>query len=49
MMSNYVIVVYVILRSWHVHGLHLVCLPKPGVTCWVLLTDQSSPVASRGG
>jgi hypothetical protein len=32
MMSNYVIVVYVSLRSWHVHGSHSVCLPKLGVT-----------------
>jgi hypothetical protein len=32
MMSNYVIVVYVSFLSWHVHGSHSVCLPKPGVT-----------------
>jgi hypothetical protein len=32
MMSNYVIVVYVSFWSWHVHGSHSVCLPKPGVT-----------------
>jgi hypothetical protein len=32
MMSNYVIAVYVSFWSWHVHGSHLVCLLKPGVT-----------------
>jgi hypothetical protein len=32
MMSNYVIAVYVSFRSWHVHGSHSVCLPKPGAT-----------------
>jgi hypothetical protein len=32
MMSNYVIAVYVSFWSWHVHGSHSVCLPKPGVT-----------------
>jgi hypothetical protein len=32
MMSNYVIDVYVSFWSWHVHGSHSVCLPKPGVT-----------------
>jgi hypothetical protein len=32
MMSNYVIDVYVSFWSWHVHGSHSVCLPKPSVT-----------------
>jgi hypothetical protein len=32
MMSNYVINVYVSFWSWHVHGSHSICLPKPGVT-----------------
>jgi hypothetical protein len=32
MMSSYVTVVYVNCWSWHVHGLHSVCLLKPGVT-----------------
>jgi hypothetical protein len=32
MMSNYVIVVYVKFWSGHVHGSHLVCLLKSGVT-----------------
>jgi hypothetical protein len=31
MMSNYVIIVYMSFLSWHVHGSHLVYLPKPGV------------------
>jgi hypothetical protein len=33
MKSNYVIAVYASFWSWHVHGSHLVCLPKPGLTC----------------
>jgi hypothetical protein len=32
MISNYVIVVYVNFWSGHVHGSHLVCLLKSGVT-----------------
>jgi hypothetical protein len=32
MMSSYVTTVYVNCWSWHVHGLHSVCLLKPGVT-----------------
>jgi hypothetical protein len=32
MMSNYVIVVYMSFWSWHVHGSHSVCLPRPSVT-----------------
>jgi hypothetical protein len=36
MRSNYVIAVYVNFWSWHVHGLHSVCLTKPGVTVWPL-------------
>jgi hypothetical protein len=36
MMSNYVIVVYVSFWPWLINGLHLVCLPKPGVTPPVL-------------
>jgi hypothetical protein len=32
MMSNYVITVYMSFWSWHIHGSHSVCLPKPGVT-----------------
>jgi hypothetical protein len=32
MISSYVIDVYMIFWSWHVDGLHSVCLPKPGVT-----------------
>jgi hypothetical protein len=32
MMSNYVIIVYMSFWSWHVHGLHSVCLLKPSVT-----------------
>jgi hypothetical protein len=31
-MSNYVIVVYVSFKSWHVHGSHSIYLPKPSVT-----------------
>jgi hypothetical protein len=37
MMSNYVIVVYVNCWNWHVHGSHLVCLLKLGVTIYILV------------
>jgi hypothetical protein len=36
MMSCYIIVVYVNFLSWHVHGSHLICLIKPGVTISVM-------------
>jgi hypothetical protein len=41
MMSNYLIDVYVSFLSWHIHGSHSVCLPKPGVrpNLWRYLTD----------
>jgi hypothetical protein len=32
MMFSYVIVVYVNILSWHIHGSYSVCLPKSGVT-----------------
>jgi hypothetical protein len=38
MMSGYVTVVYVNCWSWHVHGSHLVCLLKLGVT-WVKMIN----------
>jgi hypothetical protein len=34
--------------SWHVHGSHLVCLPKPGVTESVLDVTPASGIASDG-
>jgi hypothetical protein len=37
----YVIVVYGNLWSWHVHGSHLVCLPKSGVTLVQCSADRS--------
>jgi hypothetical protein len=41
MMSSYVTVVYVNCWSWHVHGSHLVCLLKPGVTFTILESRTS--------
>jgi hypothetical protein len=38
-MSNYVIAMYVSFSSWHVHGSHSVCLPKPGVTASLVGAD----------
>jgi hypothetical protein len=43
MMFIYVIAVHVNFLSWHVHGSHSICLPKPGVTkggCWDLLHGE---------
>jgi hypothetical protein len=40
MMSSYVTVVYVNCLSWHVHGSHLVCLLKPGVTIYSRGSDE---------
>jgi hypothetical protein len=40
-MSNYVITMYEF-RSWHVHGSHSVCLPKPGVTRTLLKLHYSN-------
>jgi hypothetical protein len=42
-MSNYVIAVYVSFWSWHAHGSHSVCLPKPGVTWLVDSNSEQKP------
>jgi hypothetical protein len=46
MMSNYVNIVYVSFWSWHVHGSHSVCLPKPGVTVAALSLPRCAALAA---
>jgi hypothetical protein len=43
-MSSYVTVVYVNCLSWHVHGSHLVCLLKPGVTTSAAEATQTASI-----
>jgi hypothetical protein len=47
-MSNYVITVYMSFWSWHVHGSHSVCLPKPGVTSRAIIAARTSCLPWRG-